>query len=578
MIRLLHTLPEEMKKKTIYIWDVSKDSVTEFTKLAVRLIDIKGFVTQEESYVGDYYMNRPIVGTEEFLNDENGVVILSEKCVRYKIPAEINKKAVLLSELLQIDEKLKEKKVYIYGTGVGGKNIYAELTGAGVDITAFCVTKKENLDVLHNKRVYQINEIQQDNRDAFIISVFSENTRQEMIDMLDMRGAEIYIRDFLQDYMIFAIALFQSVHKAWYEKKKIYIYTKTLGGYFELIKAVLELYGMEISGYVCKEAEREAEIQDVFELAYENTGDIYVLVNDLDMLERREQIEVYDLLESIGLSMCKFEYAGFYPVSMANWQKNIIMTADPLVGWSALYGKENLPGVNVIGNMDRDDIGILVLGGSTSTDGIFRTTSWVRQLYHKLTARGLAITIYDCAGPDEDVLQELLRLIRDGVHLHPQYIISMSGVNNEMHRLGEIENKANLRHTIEWYKILSPKAPFVCGVPVREDAFAYWVRIERVIKAVAEQNGSKFYCFLQPMKESKEKLTAFERSVHFSGDANNEIASFRQGAGQDDFYTNLLSLFDEEEGMFIDNCHYSEKAGSILAEIVSKELLKDLVP
>ena len=56
----------------------------------------------------------------------------------------------------------------------------------------------------------------------------------------------------------------------------------------------------------------------------------------------------------------------------------------------------------------------------------------------------------------------------------------------------------------------------------------------------------------------------------------NEAASFRIESRQDDFYINLLSLFDEKEGMFIDNCHYSENANGILAEIVYEKLIKDL--
>ena len=58
--------------------------------------------------------------------------------------------------------------------------------------------------------------------------------------------------------------------------------------------------------------------------------------------------------------------------------------------------------------------------------------------------------------------------------MRPQYVISMSGVNNEIHRLQGIENKANLKHTVEWYKILAPEAAFVCGTPVAESAFAVY--------------------------------------------------------------------------------------------------------
>lgn len=576
MIKLLYTLSEEMKKKPIYIWDVSKDSITEFTKLAFRLIDVKGFVTQEKAYIGQQYMNRPVVGIEEVLKETNSIIIISKKCERSKLPLDVNQKAFLISELLRVDEKLKEKRVYIYGAGVGGRSIYAELVDAGIDIEAFCTTVKGNEGVLQNKKIYQIDEIEYCDNDAFIISVLHENVKQEIIEVLDMRDTDIYIRDFLLDGAIFRMALFQSVHKAWYEKKKIYIYTKTLNSYYQLLKKIMELYGMNIDGVVYKESFVEQGIQNIYGLVKENIHDIFVMINDLGIIERKEQIEIYDLLESIGFSMNTFDYAGFYPVSTADWHQHITMTTDPMMGWSCLYEKENLPGVNVIGNMKKDDVRIVILGNSTSTDGIYRATSWVRYLYQKLTVYGLNVTIYNCAGLGEDVLQELLRLIRDGIHLRPHCIVSMSGVNNEAHRIRGVENKANLRHAVKWCNILASDTPIVCGIPVKEVAFDFWLRIQRIIKAVAELNESKFLCFLQPMIEAKERLSILERSIHFTGDIDNEISSFRLRSRQDDFYINLLSLFDNKEGMFIDNCHYSEEANMILANIVSQELLKYL--
>lgn len=576
MVRLLYTLAKAMKQKSIYVWNVDKDSITEFTKLALRQIDVKGFVTQEQLYIGKQYMNRPIISVEEVLQEENVSVIISHNCDRNRIPKEIDQIAFFFSELLMIDEELKRKKVYIYGAGVGGKQIYSELQDRDIEVEGFCVTHKNDTSNVEGKKVCRIEEVIQEDDSVFVVSALREKIKQEMVDVLDAYKADMYIRDFLNDDIILVISLFQSIHKAWYEKKKIYIYTKTRGGYCELIEKTLELYGIEIAGYVCQEASEELGIKDIYDLAYESIENIYVLVNDLDIIERKDQISVYNILEDIGFSISAFNYAGFHPITTTDWNGRNQNTPDPLLGWSMVYDDKNLPGVRVIGNMGKDDIKIVVLGGSTSTDGMLRTTSWVRLLHQKLASQGFNITIYDCANAGEDVFQELLRLIRDGVHFHPQYVISMSGVNNRSHWIRGIENQANLKHAVEWYSVLSPNAPCVCGIPVREEAFAYWLRIQKIIKAVAELNGSRYYCFLQPIKEAKEKLTLFEKSVHFSGDTNNEAASFRIGSRQDDFYINLLSIFDEKEGMFTDICHYSEEANSILADIVYEELLPEL--
>ena len=577
MVRLLYTLPDRIQRKSIYIWNVDKDSITEFTKLALRQINIKGFVTQELSYIGERYMNRPVVSVAEALQEENVLIILSEKCDRSKIPEEINQNAFLFSEVSEIDARLKEKKVYIYGAGIGGKEIYKELKKNKIETEAFCVTHKDNENaMIEDKKVCQIDEIDQKDNSFFIVSALHEKSKQEMVDMLDAYGVEMYVRDFLNDDIIQVISLFQSIHKAWNEKKKIYIYTRTRGGYCKLIEKTLELYGIGIDGYVCQQAVEELGIKEAYDLAYEDVENIYVLINDLEIVERKDQIAVYSVLEEIGLSISAFNYAGFHPVTTNDWNGHDQNTPDPLLGWSMVYENKKLPGVRVIGNMGEDDIRIVVLGGSTSTDGILRTTCWVRFLYQRLLSNGVRVTIYDCAGAGEDVFQELLSYIRDGMHFQPQYVISMSGVNNRSHLIRGVENKANLKHTVEWYKVLSPKAPCVCGIPVREDAFAYWLRIQKIMKAVVEMNGSKYYCFLQPIKEAKENLSIFEKSVHFSGDADNEAASFRMGSRKDDFYINLLSLFDDKEGMFTDICHYSEEANKILADIVYEHILKDL--
>ena len=54
-------------------------------------------------------MNRPIIGVQEILAEDTAIIILSEKCDRRNIPVEIAARAYVLSDLLCVDESLKDK-------------------------------------------------------------------------------------------------------------------------------------------------------------------------------------------------------------------------------------------------------------------------------------------------------------------------------------------------------------------------------------------------------------------------------------------------------------------------------------
>lgn len=69
MINALFSLGGKYKDKTIYVWDVNRDSMVVFMWLAFAQIDIKGFVADEE-YAGKVYMNRIVVGIKQICNDE----------------------------------------------------------------------------------------------------------------------------------------------------------------------------------------------------------------------------------------------------------------------------------------------------------------------------------------------------------------------------------------------------------------------------------------------------------------------------------------------------------------------------
>jgi len=72
---------------------------------------------------------------------------------------------------------------------------------------------------------------------------------------------------------------------------------------------------------------------------------------------------------------------------------------------------------------------ILTLGGST-TDPLEHETSWPEELARLLVEEGSACTVINGATEGYSSSQELLKLIRDGLELEPDLVISYSGVND----------------------------------------------------------------------------------------------------------------------------------------------------
>ncbi|MCM1560724.1 MAG: SGNH/GDSL hydrolase family protein [Butyrivibrio sp.] len=345
--------------------------------------------------------------------------------------------------------------------------------------------------------------------------------------------------------------------------KKIYI----LGEQTPLarkIEALLKQCGIDLHGYLEPAVKPEAvDSYDLQDLFMDGVEQAFVLVPDTD---RGVATEKSNLLKKLGLSIDEHAFAGFWPLQFENL---LSYKPDCLVEYS-MDLLPDYPGVHVITGKN-EGIRILVLGGSTSTSNVFKPKSWVEFFYQKASQALGDVTIYNFAHEANDVVQELLRLIRDGYFLKPDYVISMSGTNNHNVKEG-MSNQFNMPLFYKLFRQWTDNGEVLSGFSVDESAFDFWRRQEFLIKQTAEAFGAKYIGFLQPFDLEKPDKTLLE-AMTIAEAAVPANLSFSEKAVYDDFYINLLDFFWDNEDMYIDNCHYSSKANELLADEVLRVLL-----
>lgn len=118
MLRTLFTIAERYKEKRIYIYGINRNAINVFTELVYRGADVCGFVDSHNRCIGQYFMNRPIQETTSVMGKKNVVIIISKFYEKAHIQNEIlNTEICYITEILDVDLSLGEKRVVIYGLG-----------------------------------------------------------------------------------------------------------------------------------------------------------------------------------------------------------------------------------------------------------------------------------------------------------------------------------------------------------------------------------------------------------------------------------------------------------------------------
>lgn len=569
MLKILYTLAEKYEGKKIFIYGIGFHAMSTFAELSYCGIDIAGFVNTNKAYeqhAGEYIMNRKIVRKEE-LNPNDVIVVAPREISKTVIQKVLYGICVLkIDELLALDYRLRNRKVVIYGIGKRGNEIYDLLVSNGINPVAACVSEKEQ-DVWKGLPVYSIDELEAAPDTVFVLATKIPKYRDEMLEKLKECDVEKYIDLFLTYNDMVSGDTFQIVDKAFGERKSIFIYGND-DELFKFIEKILNRYGININGRIYENGDSDKDIESIYELIYKEMDNIAVIVAEWD---REKSKAVCDKLSEIGFCIQKHSYTSIYPKAL-RYKKGFQVMTDCLLGYSP-YVDERFPGYVVYGEAQKDDLKIMILGGSTSTDGYYCSIGWPYFFWKKFQQQK-EVTVYNGAMMGHDVVQELLKLLRDIAYISPDVVISMGGLNN-VNIKKNVDNQFCVKEIAEWITAKAPKERYISGVKGNECTYEFWHRNLKVMKAVVESYGAKFFGFLQPMNVAKENPSLFD--IITTGEDNEDFWVFRERSGKesDPVYRNLIDLFDQETEMYIDYCHYSEKANDMLADIVFKTVITD---
>lgn len=569
MLKILYTLAEKYEGKKIFIYGIGFHAMSAFAELSYCGIDIAGFVNTNKAYeqhTGEYIMNRRILGKEELAPE--GIVVVPREISKTAIQKVLYGVCVLeIDKLLAPDYRLRNKKVILYGIGKRGNEIYDLLESNGINPAAACVSEKKQ-DVWRNLPVYSIEELEATSDTVFILATKLPKYRDEMLGKLKDHDVEKYIDLFLTYNDMVSGDMYQIVDKVSGEEKNIFLY----GNDDELVQfmeKILNRYGVNINGRIYENADPDKGMESIYELIYKELDNIAVIVAEWD---REKSKAVCDQLSELGFCIQKHNYTSIYPKAL-RYKKVFQVMTDCLLGYSP-YADKRFPGYVVYGDAKKDDLKIMVLGGSTSTDRYYNSVGWPYFFWKKIRQQK-EVTVYNGAMMGHDIVQELLKLLRDIAYIRPDVVISMGGLNN-VNVKKDTENQFCVKDVMRWIAAMAPKERYISGVKGDECTYEFWHRNLKVMKAVVESYGAKFFGFLQPMNVAKENPSLFD--IITTGEDNEDFWVFRERSKRESAsaYQNLIDLFDKETEMYIDYCHYSEKANKMLADIVFKTVIENM--
>ena len=250
---------------------------------------------------------------------------------------------------------------------------------------------------------------------------------------------------------------------------------------------------------------------------------------------------------------------------------------------------------------------IVTLGGSTTDATCSGLRSWSEILYSLIKDRFPDVSIY-CAGMGSfSSSQEFIKFYKDVIPLKPDIVISYSGFNDiyleyidynssddryVCNYQVDFLDKALEKGIVNSYNPIIGVKKIVTAQNACRSVQDHWICNERMMKAICEEYGIRFFSYFQPCRiyeegkinETDIPTSSIERyefvkslynlqyeAIEYFRDAYNSMKELLRKE-ENQFVKDISDIFERESDVYTDECHVYEKGNRIIA----REVLRDI--
>ncbi len=320
------------------------------------------------------------------------------------------------------------------------------------------------------------------------------------------------------------------------------------------------------------------EVKSPYDIIYEETEQVIVILGFTN------SFEVEEIVKEIGLEMNK----NCFDLNKIEQPKRCDMF-DPLLGYSRMDDIEGYKILNPGKNKK-----IVIFGGSTTDWSVSHINAWPFYLNQRLIQEGYEYSVYNGAIVGYYSSQELLKCMRDCLSLQPDLVISYSGINdanwvktNQTHPyicdyLFENCEKI-MKKTVVVRAGTSQVEEIGYGQTWQKEDKDLWIDNMRMMHALCEEFGIKFFTFLQPTEfYGNYKLSEIEKTVLYEQYGEKDIVRVREffeytskETQKYNYMYDFTRIFEGDiEGVFYDSMHTDERGNKIIADKIFKAIEK----
>lgn len=558
---LYHINKNLLETYTFYIWGIDEWAKTMCLRILARGGKVQGFVTDDTAKIGISIYGRGVCADIDFELKKQGICIVAkENGVRNHVSCRV----ILEAELWEVNTAALTKEICVWGAGNCGQKVVRQLEAYQEWIRIFDsdvnrIGKKldgipiEKMDLLQDKEQIVLATV---NPAAMQKDLYGY--KAETVFLTNEVGTnKVYLEGRNSCVVTYRNHFYELLRAV--KGKEVFLYDTSddAGIYLKFLRSL----GLQIS-LVSSE-------QEAYDLLYVDTP--YVLLSDENRALKMKQ------LEELGLSFLKeYNFLNDFREDLF-CKENIVL--DPNLGYTVIEKKQH-PGFCIYGDDRETNLKILTLGGSTTDGSLYPFMSWSEFLAKLLREKGIPATIY-CGGTNGyQVSQEFVKLIRDGVTLKPDIVISYSGLNNlngnekypffHKYQL-DIFECLEKNMVMDAFEGLKKADTFSMGVESEESPFEFWIRMQKYMKACCEVHGISYYGILQPNMLSKPSFSPYEHELEANfGWCTNQASitnakMFRESVKMESAIYDLSDIFDAEAEVYMDGGHVWEYGNELIA-------------